>query len=470
MANPASAALASGAHAPSRFELAALSAMLVFLAIVLLTGGGSRPDIQSLVILRPLAVLFGAGACLFLTPGMVREIKAPLVLLGALAALMIVQLIPLPPSLWTSLPGRTLYAEAAAALGIEQPWRPLSLSPGRTWNSLVSLLVPAAALLLFALLSRRARTRVLTALIVLLGASAVLGLAQVAGPPGGPLYTYAVTNEASAVGFFSNRNHQALMLACLFPMLAAFAVLPGASGKRDPRRMWISAAVAITLIPFVLATGSRAGLVLSLVGLLFAALLLWTAPGRGARPRGSRAWVWIALAGAVAAMVAVTLLFARADSLYRLAGAELASDLRVRLLDPLAELIAATFPAGIGFGAFDPVFRSVEPDAILRRSYANNAHNDLLQLVLEGGLFGVLLLGALLAWLGRHAWRVWLREPAETAILLGRLGSLVAAMILLAGIVDYPLRTPFVMVVFAISLAWLGSARPSRPRQEVSPG
>jgi len=35
-------------------------------------------------------------------------------------------------------------------------------------------------------------------------------------------------------------------------------------------------------------------------------------------------------------------------------------------------------------------------------------------------------------------------------------------MILLGSVADYPLRTPFVMIVFAISLAWLGSAR-SRP-------
>ena len=474
MAHPAPAALGRGVNPLSRFEIVALGAMLAFLGVAILTGGGSRPDIQSHVILRPLSVLAGAGACLFLSRGMIREIRMPLILLGALAALMLIQLIPLPPSIWTSLPGRGLYAEGAAVMGIEQPWRPITLSPARTWNSFVSLLPPAAALLLFALLSHRGRDRILTALLILLGASAALGLAQVAGPPGGPLYLYAVTNEASAVGFFSNRNHQALMLACLFPMLAAYALLPAASGERRPHRLWIAGAAAITLIPFVLATGSRSGALLSLVGLVFAGLLFLTAPKRGGprASRGRRALIWGISGTAIAFMVAMTLFFSRADSLYRIASVELAGDLRVRLLQPLLDMISSSFPVGIGFGAFDPVFRAIEPDALLRRSYANNAHNDLLQLVLEGGLPAVLLLVALLGWLARHSYRIWFRERPEPPILLARLGSLVSAMILLGSVADYPLRTPFVMIVFAISLAWLGGGR-SRlpappPRDEVS--
>ena len=54
--------------------------------------------------------------------------RVPLILLGALAALMAIQLIPLPPGIWTALPGRERYLEAAAAIGIPQPWRPISLT------------------------------------------------------------------------------------------------------------------------------------------------------------------------------------------------------------------------------------------------------------------------------------------------------------------------------------------------------
>ncbi|MGL1423567.1 hypothetical protein ACSTJ1_00050, partial [Vibrio parahaemolyticus] len=50
--------------------------------------------------------------------------------------------------LWQALTGRDLVA--AAAIGGNQPWRPLSLVPGATLNAAMSLVVPAATLLLLA--------------------------------------------------------------------------------------------------------------------------------------------------------------------------------------------------------------------------------------------------------------------------------------------------------------------------------
>jgi len=43
--------------------------------------------------------------------------------------------------------------------------------------------------------------------------------------------------------------------------------------------------------------------------------------------------------------------------------------------------------------------------------------------------------------------------------MLARLASVIVAILLLASLADYPLRTPFVMIVFALSLAWLGSSQ-----------
>jgi O-antigen ligase len=435
----------------------ALILLCAFLALAMLTGGGSRPDLPSHLILRPASVLFGAGACLLLSRDDLERIRVPLALIVALAAIMLVQLIPLPPAIWTHLPGRSLYAEGAAVLGFEQPWRPITLSPARTWNSLVSLLPPLAGLLLLAATPIAARPRILIALIILIGASAILGLAQRAGPPGGALYLYAITNETSAVGFFANRNHQALMLACLFPLLGAFAALPGREGVREPVRFWIALAGAVVLIPLVLATGSRAGLVLSLAGLLFAALLF---RGTGHAGRVRPLLIWTLVGAVVAGMIALTLAFAQAESIYRLMGDDIDTDLRIQLLRPMADLITQTFPVGIGFGAFEPVFRVVEPAEMLQRAYVNNAHNDLLQLVVEGGVPAVLVLLAFLFWLARRTWQVWaVKPPLQPADTLARLGTLLAALILAASVVDYPLRTPFVMIVAAISTVWIGSGR-----------
>jgi O-antigen ligase len=439
----------------------AIVLLCAFLALAMLTGGGSRPDLPSHLILRPLSVLFGAGACLMLRREHLRKIGIPLALIAALAAIMLIQLVPLPPAIWTALPGRSLYAEGAGILGIEQPWRPITLSPDRTWNSLVSLLPPLAGLLLFAALPIADRPKILIALIVLIGASAILGLAQLSGPPGGALYLYAITNESSAVGFFANRNHQALMLACLFPMIGAFAAMPGRPGARQSWRPWTALGAMILLIPLVLATGSRSGVVLSLVGLLFAAILF----RGGSHARRLRPALLWPLVGVVAvAMVGVTFLFARADSIYRLAGADLESDLRIQLLRPLRDLIVDTFPFGIGFGAFEPVFRVVEPAPMLERAYTNNAHNDLLQVVVEGGLPAALLLLAFLAWFARRLWQVWTEKRRDgPPDLLARLGTMLVLIILAGSVVDYPLRTPFVMTFAAIALAWIGTGRRAAP-------
>src|SRR3546814_18783044 len=70
-----------------------------------------------------------------------------------------------------------------------------------------------------------------------------LGLAQVIGPRDGPLYLYEITNNGSAVGLFANRNHQAALLACLFPMLAVYASIDHPSAERMRLKFALCASV-----------------------------------------------------------------------------------------------------------------------------------------------------------------------------------------------------------------------------------
>src|SRR4051812_42467144 len=196
MTTPADLARPRAPAKSTRGQIVAVSLLCGLLVLAMLTGGGSRPELPSHLILRPICVMLGAAACFLLIREDLDRIRIPLLLLLALAAIMAVQLIPLPPAVWTALPGRSLYADAAGVLGFDQPWRPITLSPGRTWNSLVALLPPLAALLLFAAAPVASRTRMLITLIAVIAASAVLGLAQRTGPPGGALYLYSITNES----------------------------------------------------------------------------------------------------------------------------------------------------------------------------------------------------------------------------------------------------------------------------------
>jgi len=114
-------------------QSACFYAFVAFMTLVFSMGGSSRDDVQSLVILRPLAVLFGAFALTCRTREHWKGRLFPLYIAIALLVLMILQSIPLPPSIWTELPGRKIFADIADLAGIEQPWRPLTLSPSSLW-------------------------------------------------------------------------------------------------------------------------------------------------------------------------------------------------------------------------------------------------------------------------------------------------------------------------------------------------
>ena len=191
-------------------------ALVVFLILTFLTGGGSRADIQSLIILRPAAVIFCGVGLWSLKWAHVKANRFFFGMTAAIFALVIGHLIPLPPSIWGSLPGRELISEIDKAAELGEVWRPVSMVPSATWNAFYSLFVPLAVLSLGVQLSREERFKLLPIVIGLGLISGLVGLLQVIGDPSGPLYLYMVTNNGSAAGLFANRNHQAILLAMLF--------------------------------------------------------------------------------------------------------------------------------------------------------------------------------------------------------------------------------------------------------------
>jgi O-antigen ligase len=109
---------------------------------------------------------------------------------------------------------------------------------------------------------------------------------------------------------------------------------------------------------------------------------------------------------------------------------------------------------GSGFGSFDPVYRGYEPFGDLAVTIMNQAHDDYLQIVMEAGLPGLLLLLVFLGWWGWTSVQLWRRtDDGDKA--LGRLGSVLILLMMLASIVDYPVRMPLIMVLAAQSAAWM---------------
>ena len=97
----------------------------------------------------------------------------------------------------------------------------------------------------------------------------------------------------------------------------------------------------------------------------------------------------------------------------------------------------------------------------------NHAHNDYLELAVELGLPGIILMALFLVWWAR-AVRQMLRSPASDQYALA--GAIASAVILLHSAVDYPLRSSAMMAVMAMCLALLiQSRRSARSEKDLRP-
>jgi O-antigen ligase len=441
------------AHASWRSR-ANFTVFVLFLVLVLLCGGASRADVLGQGIVRLAAVIVIAAGIVQLDREGWRRVRTPALLLLGLIVIIAIQLAPLPPGLWSSLPGRSVYQQALQIAGIPPVWRPISLTPDLTLNSLLATLPALATVIGLGLVRPYWHPILVPVLLAGIAASALLGVVQVS--TGSP-YFYAVTNHGSAVGMFANRNHEALFLAAAFPLLAAFAGF-GGSTTRVAARTWLAATAATAVFPLLLVTGSRGGLLLGLIGSLFGAAIFFGArrlKPRAARMRRSTRWLIAGIPlvlGAVA--IVVFRYFGRDVALQRVFGGEFTT-VRVDFLPIFVRMSEDFFPTGAGFGSFDTLFRAYEPNGALDRTYLNHAHNDLAELLIEGGLLAGAVLLAFLFWYAKRTLALWIRPVTDADQLLGRLGSALIAMAMLGSLVDYPVRTPIISVLVAISACWM---------------
>lgn len=456
-------------------------ALVGFVLVVALTGGGARSDIISLPLLRAAAIVFAVFTLATAPRGVWREGRVPLILLTFLAAWMAVQLLPLPTDFWSTLPLRDNVYAIDKLLGEGDRWRPISLAPWLTLNSLFALTVPAAALIVALATPAGEKMRLWWAIWSFGILSSLFGLLQLISGPRSIFYLYRITNEGALVGIFSNRNHFALLLS--FAILAAGALISNELFRRNSRSALI-AALASTIVMFVLlilAIGSRLGLICGMISLgATFAITRWSASRRPRPVNQSRKMQanagasWSSRATRVAlnlapivALVSVGALFYlsdRANSIVRLVDGSGAPEMRIAALGTVSDLLRGQWLWGSGFGSFAKVFQIVEPDSLLQPSYFNQAHNDWLQLPIEGGLPAMLIGVAALAWIVALFVSLVRRYRAPAGPVLAEAAFLMVAFICIAigSLVDYPLRTPSLAMVAALLVILLlrcGSAR-----------
>ncbi len=431
--------------------------LVAFLGLVFLTGGSSRGDVQSLAFLRPVSIgVLGIGL-LTLRREHVVGFKSLFLFAGAIVALVGLYLIPLPTALLNAFPAAEMANLTAAVIG------PIvhgaSLVEAQSWNAFYALFLPLAVLVLGVQLSREDLFRLLPALLILGFASGLVGFLQILGSSEGSLYFYSITNNGSAVGFFANRNHQAVLLAMLFPMLAVFASTGIKSPEQAAFRRWIALAGGIFLVPLILVTGSRAGLIVGTISIA-AAFWIYRKP-EGLAPAKRKThridWRIPAAAGGVLVLGAVTLLMSRAEAINRLLDNGNPQDDRLVFWRPIADMAMHNLPFGTGPGTIAEAYARIEPLALLDSTYLNRAHNDWLEVFANFGLLGALLLVVAVAIVIVRGWAVARDASKSRRLLYAKMGFAMIVAAALGSIGDYPLRTPIMASIFVIAAIWFSA-------------
>jgi hypothetical protein len=262
------------------------------LAASVILGGGTRGGFLGDVILQCIAVVLLCTALYQLIASRaIRRLKWVLLFAALIVAVPALQLVPLPTSLWSLLPGRETLSETYRLIHQDQPLLPLTMSSDATWLSALALIPPMAVFLGCLTLGYAERRSISTIVIAMGAVSLLLGLLQLAQGPNSALRFFAFTNNTEAVGFFANRNHFAALLYCAMLFTAAWLVDSIIKVGLQPRRkamqshgLFILAASLLIFVTFIagqLMARSRAGLGLSIVALL-AALALGLSDRRAA--------------------------------------------------------------------------------------------------------------------------------------------------------------------------------------------
>lgn len=444
--------LARHSHPNLRFSLA-FTVLCILLATLWFVGGASRADALGQVAVRGVACGALAFAALWAPNPHWRSARMPLLLLFAALALVLLQLVPLPPDMWRGLPGREMLAQPSEILGEAQPWRPLAMVPDAAVNAAFSLVVPLAVLILALSLRESERRWLPGILLLMIILSGLVGLLQISGAALD--LPFINDTPGSVSGTFANRNHFALFLAigCL--------VAPVWASPGDGQMRWkqlVAMGLILVFVLLILVSGSRSGMLVGAVGVLLGVLLV----RKGVRNEFRRAPRWafpavvLGIGAAVAISVLMSVAFGRAVSIQRLFLLDTAQDVRAKALPTVLSMIETYFPAGSGFGGFDSVFRMHEPFELLKPTYYNHAHNEYLEIALDGGLAGILLLAIAVLWWLIASVRTW-----RSGSVHAQLGSAILFLVLMASLSDYPARTPVMMAVVVFAAVWLSQGRNS---------
>jgi len=437
-------------------------AMILVGASMVLGGGGSPAPLPELALQLLALVFFVLWAAL--TPGvLVRVPRQTWIIVAGLLILPCIQLVPMPSALWHMLPGRATERAALALVGAENSWQPWSISPPRTLAALLAMLVPAIVVLMTANLEQSGRAMVVGAIFGIALLALIVGVGQISAGESNAFRFY-VPDVGYLNGFQANHNSAADVL--LIGMVAGVATLREASERRlrGAKPTFLLAAAAGLTFVFslgVFLTASRAGAMLLPVAWLGILALVWP------WLRFNRRQIIMASMLVVVGMFAASLLFSSSGMIARVVGRyTFEGEFRPELWKDAIFAMQQYFPFGSGMGTIVPVLIGAERLEVVDVTLPNRVHNDFLELAVETGVFGTVILAVIASILSKRllaAMRGQGSLPVTNAIFAGTTFAVVA----LHSMVDYPLRSISLASIAAVAAGLLmplpGLARTKLP-------
>lgn len=366
------------------------------------------------------------------------------ILIAASLAIPILQLVPVPPAIWQSLPGRELVTESLSVAGLTAGWRAITVDAGRTMIALFSLLVPLVVLTLGWRLTQR-RLQLLGWLMVGIGTLVFLwGIPQVLSQSSLAIPYPENPMPGVLFGSFANRNTTAVFfLVCLI-----FSLQLDLPSRLQAFATLFRLGLTLMFITGVILTQSRSGLILIAVP-----IALWSARAVSSLSVSSIRAKILVFTGLLATLV-VGATFVGPSGTRLQTVAERFEDgggYRIEMWEDVQYASERYWPIGSGMGTFDEVFQIDESLEYLSPRTAGRAHNDYLELAIEGGLAAIALLIGWLIWLAWLAWRTrgnvgrWIAWSGASSLLI----------IALQSILDYPLRNLTMLTVAAFAMLLL---------------
>ncbi len=406
----------------------------------------------------------------------------PLVLIFSL---LVFQLIPLPEFLSAVLSPRSLsFRQQTVGLFADTAFWPLSLDVRGGIYELSRFLVCFGCYVLAVqlLADGKAFKRIVLILALFGGALALYSILQSIFTVDRVLWFRGVPENANPFGPYVNRNHYAGLMEMLFPVTLALTFLYRPAPQFGTRREKIIGffedddflvfillclgSVLMALSVFMsLSRGGIFGLCVSLV--FFMSIFAWTtSPSR----RSGKTRLAVVILFAI--VLAVSWFgWDRLDQRFgELEGEIIAASPASRISIVKDGLnMFRDFPVfGAGFGSFRNVFPRYHSAASFH--LVDHAHNDYLELLLEGGVSGMLLFALFFLFLFKQT-LVTLKkrvEPYAVFVCLGAVSGLAA--IFCHSLVDFNLHINANTLYFSFLCALVVSASHTRFRSHITPG